>query len=581
MRAGMYLLMLLAATVTQAQDAPGPAGVTGSVSGPEGPVAGARILLCQPDAPDLEAISDDDGEFVLPGECPPHGVLFVHAEGYSTGWAACRPGEVVETVLEPAPIPGFGTPQPTTEGAGVSPSLLAEALEPLARELLDLMPDRTWRAPEGRTAWEAIAVLGAADPDLAEDLLSEAGMDVSDTVRGRIYGCWAARRLAPDTQVDVTPALLQGIEPAAMAPHDILRLGWDAYPDNPDLTQHCADEMVRRADAMSGVRATERRCQGTVLLALLGDDRAGQQFEKVQADLAALTPEQCSEALASSIGLIALLSADVAQELMDADPHKGDDCHWAEAMARSIATYDPDLAVSILEECTGGLTGQRAAGIVGLFPEEHRERAIEIARGIDEPTARALALARLSYAASGQVRRDLYREAVTQALAHRRSIYDARTLAGLAVLGRRIGYQDTSTLAIAAAQILCRDLSLVYGMPLTTLECLAMAEPDLAAAIVEMARDLAAEGEGRGARIMRYQTYRLLPVAAGVRPGWEGEILMEWQELYPANVQVPLRYAGNSLVDRYLLPAEEREDRAMEGKVAEGIVPVVITRQQR
>jgi hypothetical protein len=329
------------------------------------------------------------------------------------------------------------------------------------------------------------------------------------------------------------------------------------------------------------VRAIERRCQGTVLLALLGDDRAGEQFERIQADLAALTPEQRSEALASSIGLIALLNPDIAQELMGADPHKSDDYRWAEDMARSIATYDPDLAVSILEECPGGLTGQRAADIVGLFPEEHRERAVEIARSIEEPTARALALARLSYAASGQVQRDLYREAVTQALAHRRSIYDARTLAGLAVLGRRIGYQDTSALATAAAQLLCRNLSLTYGMPLTTLECLAMAEPDLAAAIVDMARDLAAEGAGRGARIMRFQTFRLLPVAAEVRPGWEGEILMEWQELYPGEVQMPLRYAGNSLVDRYLLPTEEREDRAMEGKVGEGIVPVVITRQQR
>ena len=72
--------------------------ISGIATGPDGPVAFARVMIAEAPAPmpDLAALTGEDGSFTFGTVGPGRYVIAVHAEGFSPARAevTVRPGDI-------------------------------------------------------------------------------------------------------------------------------------------------------------------------------------------------------------------------------------------------------------------------------------------------------------------------------------------------------------------------------------------------------------------------------------------------------------------------------------------------------
>jgi hypothetical protein len=150
--------------------------------------------------------------------------------------------------------------------------------------------------------------------------------------------------------------------------------------------------------------------------------------------------------------------------------------------------------------------------------------------------------------------------------------YELPTVAGLALVGRRLGYRGAGSLAARVAEILCAKVYPKMHSAQEAFRPLVFAEPELAEELLRFVDHLVKSGcEGVTVEVP-LGPHPFLSGAAEIRPGWEIELLTYWCELHPKDAAPLIAHAVPRLVDRYLLPSEDREERALETRDGAGIV---------
>lgn len=437
------------------------------VDGAGAPISGAKVVDLL-DAPQrLEATTDEAGRFTIKGLIEGEVFLLVEAPGAAIAGAPVKTGTAdLRVTLCPRPVGAMGAPP-----GPVQPAQSREEREKLTRDLLvwavEQMPAATEAEEQpGMGAEPLLSLLARIDPTMAFQLAAEKG--VPDAGLKSEVGL---AHLEDDFD-EALGLIREGLEPSYAA-YTLLGEARSRAQSNPQLAARCAeaalDMVPLLADATTQI-STKAEC--AALLRESDPERAARLLAEAQADAEKLGTEdqqasarvEVAKALAASdpeeaLGLIEPLKTPPAPEEGEVTPEPGAVSYaYREAItgiACRIAGTDPDRALELIKSLPAeeyGNPNQSLALVLGFFPRDQFDRALELANGIETPQARALALARLCSIAPTERAPELIEEAeaMMASASDGSPAADGDSLASLALLARRLGYQPYEQIALRA-----------------------------------------------------------------------------------------------------------------------------------
>lgn len=381
--------------------------VAGKVVDADGKPAAGMIVLCTLEAPKpVQTVSGADGSFRLEGLTGGNACVFVHGEGVRCT-AQLVPTGTENAVLK-APAAG-----PLTWGAGET-ALATEVLPAARQQAQDLLVDALQKTKGGEmwSRWTLLLDLAKLDPQLALQTAAACG-DKDESLRAVV-----AMTHLLDAPQDAR-LMLQALNPEQAQQAIMYVQGWRLADVKPELGAKIGEALfecgmrLRGADGVSG-RAIALRWL--------------QKYDPARAE--ALTPDLLTraqtlgvterEAMARMMAaqVVAAKDADAALELVKPIADDGDAQRYTAALARRIASADPQKALSILQGIKQEWNRDRELpGTLAAFPPAHRDLALAEARKIKTSTARARALAKLAQLGPRDQASGLIAEA-TEALLH-------------------------------------------------------------------------------------------------------------------------------------------------------------------
>ncbi|MBD3174158.1 MAG: hypothetical protein GF320_03180, partial [Armatimonadia bacterium] len=564
------------------------AELVGRVVDPEGHgIAGATVAIDggwhrEP----LETETAADGTFRLSRLSPQGEDVVVRADGYMVARVHGVPdGGPATIVLEPVPEPVFGDPippatQPLPSAMELTPRITAIA-EGLATRLEE-MPDP---AAEG-AIWSLLVSYAAYDLESARSLMpEELALGVNAEMMDRfLWSAWAASRLDASTSADQAEALLEDLQEAGGFHVDtIARVGVRAVEANPDLAAACAETLLDPPDDAGHppVIDTVALAGAAHILLLLGDDRGEATVRAAVASLDGLGADERSFVAEPLAIPLALVDVEAALDLFEneEDSYFGD----AQVVANSLARFDPQEAVRLCKRRGMRHGGLSLAECLGFFPPEDLDQAMELVASIEDPGSRCLSLARLVHVAPEGRKREVFLRAVevalTEAPGQGHGDVDARLVAQLACLGRRLGYEGYLTLARLAAERVrasasSPDTAWEFYMGATEVApILAFVDRDLARELLEEAMAQPPPELDAPQEVTGWYQLELAAAAAEVDIDWGLAMMEEWG-LGDSSVDPRIAvFAVEELLQRFLWSDERREDELLAADYEAGVIP--------
>ena len=452
------------------------------------PVEGALVYSSGDSPGRIENRTGADGRFRRSGIASEVAYAFVDAHGYRFTAQRAQVGTEDMRIALAAPPKGalVTPPRPLqfsvsgTEATQIAEGLLRQAVEqtggstayPRERLLQQLARIDAGAAYEsaiahGEKIWPIDRVVAIAHmPESFNEalLILKAGAGVYDQVRG----------------------LIQAAE--------------ELTDGHPDLARRCLEETLTLTPTLS---IPNKR----VLYAVM----VGEQMEKLDPERAAAIYEECAQAarVLGTADYEAFVRGYTAEHICAHDLPRAlelvaciDEVDAKDRalsdIAKRLAKTDPEGALEVLKQASGSSSWARQATgeMLSDFPPEHRDRALERARGMSG-MEKATALVRLAHASEGSKAVALLEEGADVLIKEATgygpspSLGHAQALAALAVAAKRMGYSEYEQYALRAASLRSRgaggyvDRNLNPREHFELAECLAYTVPEIARHVIE------------------------------------------------------------------------------------------------
>jgi hypothetical protein len=434
--------------------------------------------------------------------------------------------------------------------------------------------------------WSLLIPYAAYDLESARSLMPEElpfGMD-AETMGRLLWTSWAASRLEASTSFEQAASLLEGLQEAGGFHTDtIARVGLSAVDANPALALACAEALLsiaQDAEQPPFIHAMARAGAAHILL-LLGDDRGDEAALDALGSLDDLGADERSFIVEHVAMPLALVDAEAAMDLFD-DEAAGR-YGSVQVVANSLARIDPAAALRLCQRWGQGYDGLSAVECLSFFPAADLDHALELAAAIETASARCRTFARLVHVAPEGRKHEVFLRAVevalTEAPGQGHGDVDARLLAQLACLGRRLGYEGYLTLARLAAERVRESASSsdtaweFYMGAVEVAPILAFVDRDLARELLEEAMAQPPPEFDAPQEVAGWYQLELAAAAAEVDIDWGLAMMEEWGvEDSSVDPRVAV-FAFEELLQRFLWSDERREDELLAADYEAGVIP--------
>ncbi|MBM3474160.1 MAG: hypothetical protein FJX75_12900 [Armatimonadetes bacterium] len=500
--------------------------VAGTVTDEAGtPLPGVIVLNAGGGPETVKVTTDDQGRFRLEGL--ESGSAWVVAQAANRPLAGVRV-EVgvgdVKLVLRPRGPAAMGPP-PAPRPNPVPP----EEAKRLARGMLVWQLNET-NGPKNYGRELLVRWLAHIDSQAAFEAAAAHGDDA-----GPIRLELGKLHLADDP--DESLALITQCGDAHYAARTLYEAAREYATTNPDLARRCVEEGLSIASAIEDAR-WRLATQAQLASELLKTDpaRGAQLLAQAQTEASALGVAD-SDAYVRGVVAECLCERDLDAALTLVEPiedQSARDRHFSN-LTRHVARTNPDRALELMGRLSGTWARDGAlATALPFFPPDQIDRAIELARGIQDQYQRSRGLTLLASVAPQDRQAALLEEAAAGLVGSGDGYRGTGGRAGeaaarVACVARRLGYTACEDLALAAIAAGARD-GAYYGEGYVDLGdemkragLLAFVAPDLARGMVESALT-----RGGGiAKIRGYEGSQLLSAACHVDPLWGVELLRQ------------------------------------------------------
>jgi len=525
------------------------------------PLAGARVF--DPlDAPEVrEARTDAAGRFALEGLA--EGAVCVFAESPERAMAcvlAETGADDVRLTLLPRQPGAIGDPVP-------SPAIVSSEEEAKARAaqvLTAAFADGTWARWQHQRQG-LLGLLARVDPAAAYDAAAKAGLSTEGIAL-------ALARQATEGDIDEAISLVRQAADPTTAILELGRLVGQVRDGDPEGAVRCLEAAM---DAAARVGNAPNRAGLTAFiggqLARLGDPRGETALREAQALVQNIGVAGWDGYMRGMVAEnLAEVDVDQALALMGTIEEKDERDRHLGNIIRRAAAIDPGRAAALLDEI--GSDWHRVlvcARAVAFFPAEQLDKAIDLARGIDEaPQYRGLALARLAWVAPEARKADLIEEAAEVLSAPDQPgsdrMRDAVALAHLACAARQLGYEGYEELAMRA---LSRSDAANDGSEFVL--ALSFLRPDLARYF------------GESMLVRRGGIERFDPGVVGVflrsiaavAPDRAVELFLAWPTVDEPRDDYSIRFGAVAFLVEALLDGPAKQEQAILTDQGDGVIP--------
>ncbi len=528
------------------------------------PVGGAKVFNVG-DAPGRKQVSTDErGRFRLTGLVGGRAYAYVDAPGYRFTAAAAPTGTADLSIVLRPQVRGTMGNRPAARKNLLPP----DQAKALARKLLLEAAEQTHGA-KGYSRRFLLEALARVDATAAYEMAAKGGDEVWP-----ISVQVARLRMADD--FDEALALMKssfGTYGSYDLTRGLLGAADDQLTEHPDIARRCLEEALKVTPTLS---VANKRVLYAALAARKLQKIAPQRAEQVYEQIALLAASLGGADYDAFVrGMVAEQICDkhfdMAMKLIDGIQDQDEKQRHLANIARHIAKTDPDRAVDMLKELGGEWQRDYAyVRMLPFFPPDQFDRAIEIAEGLSRNELRARALARLAQVGPEQRVPQLLEQAAGELIAQasERGMDPgggsglAQSMARLACVARRLGYQQYMDFALRAASLHTRgaesgyvDTSLNVREDFTLAIQLACTSPELSRHITASAL----QRVGGVEKLNEYCYSALAAAAAEVDINWAGQLLEQMPPDEPSAKQLYRTEAARALVRRLLETPEERE----------------------
>ena len=539
--------------------------LAGTIVDEAGKPVGAVKVFNVGDAPGRKQVATDErGRFRLTGLAAGRAYAYVDAPGYRFTAAAAPTGTAdMKIVLGPKTAGTMGNP----------PALRKNLLPPdqakaLAGKLLIEAAEQTHGA-KGYYRRSLLKALAKVDPTAAYEMAAKGG-DETWPINVRV----ARLRMADD--FDEALALMKssfGTYGSYSLTRGLLDAANDQLTEHPDIARRCLEEALIVAPTLS---VANKRVLYAALAARKLQKIAPQRAEQVYEQIAPLAAGLGGADYDAYVrGMVAEQICDrhfdMAMKLIDGIQDQDEKQRHLANIARHIAKTDPDRAVDMLKQLGDEWRrGHAYVRMLPVFPPDQFDRAIEIAGGLSRKELRARALARLAQVGPEQRVPQLLEQGAGELIAQasERGMHPdggsglAQSMACLACVARRLGYQQYMDFALRAASMHSRgaeggylDTSLNVREDFTLAIQLACTSPELSRHVTESAL----RRVGGVEKLNGYCYSTLAAAAAEVDINWAGQLLEQMPPDEPSAKQFYRTESVCAVVRRLLETPEERE----------------------
>ncbi len=533
------------------------------VDGAGKPLGGAKVFNVG-DTPGRKQVStDEQGRFRLSGLAEGRAYAYVDAPGCRFTAAAAPTGTAdLKIVLRPQAPGTMGNP-PAPRANQLPP----DQAKALARKLLIEAAEQTHGAA-GYYRQSLLQALAQVDPTAAYEMAAKGGDEIWP-----INVQVARLRMADDC--DEALALMKesfGTYGSYDLTRGLLGAADDQLSEHPDIARRCLEEALKVTPTLS---VANKRVLYAALAARKLQEIAPQRAEQVYEQIVPLAASLSGADYDAFVrGMVAEQICDkhfdMAMQLIDGIQDQDEKQRHLTNIARHIAKTDPDRAVDMLKKLSDEWQRDYAyVRMLPFFPPDRFDHAIEIASGLSRNELRARALALLAQVGPEervpqlleQAAGELIAEATEQGMAPGGSRL-AQSMARLACVARRLGYQQYMDFALRAASLHIRgaesgyvDTSLNVREDFTLAIQLAYTSPEFSRHITESALQRA-----RGVAKLNGHCYSTLAAAAAeVDITWAGQLLKQMPPDDPSARRLCRTEAARAVVRRLLETPEERE----------------------